>query len=136
MLRMRLRCVLVQGLELSGGLTSSSVFPKTEEKLNSTEYQAALKFVAKRKNMERYWSVMDFLFCESFPEWRFHARRFYNGNGPPLIDDPQFSDEKQKMYDVLLCDGVLELCIASLKSERWIAWNEMLNIFEKRILAA
>ncbi len=136
MLSFKLRCELVQGLRLRGGLTSSSVFPRTEEKLNATEYQQALEFVAKRKNMNRYWSVMDFLFCESYPEWRFHARRFYNENGPPLIDDPEFTDEKQKMYDTLLCDGVLELCMASLNSRRETTWSEMRCIFEKLCRAA
>lgn len=132
MSNMDLKCeLLVVELELIGGFTPATIFPKTEEKLNSTEYQKALKFVAKRKDMKRYWSVMDFLFCESFPEWRFHAFRYYNDEGPALIDHKGFTNEKQEAYDTILCDGVLELCKRSFNDERLTSWTAIIQSFEQ-----
>ena len=74
-----------QSLQVVGGATRS-IFPQVEEMLNNNEYQRALKFVAARKKMNRYWSMIDFLFCELHPEWRIACRRFYSDNGPQLKD--------------------------------------------------
>jgi len=136
MISQQLRLTLIQGITLTGGLTSGTIFPKTEAKLHQTEYQKALKFVARKKYMERYHSMMDFLFCESFTQWRFHAFKFYNGEGPRFIDEPLLDDIQQEMYDVLMCDGILELCIISLNDERWVSWDAMKKQFEIEMLLA
>lgn len=83
-LRSETKQVLVQSLQIVGGATES-IFPLAEVMLRgNSDYQQALEYVAARKKMERYQSVMDFLFCELFPGWRMVCRRFYTNNGPQL----------------------------------------------------
>jgi hypothetical protein len=67
---------------------------------NSSDLQHALEYVAAKKKIERYQSVMDFLFCELFPIWRFHCFRFYNDAGPPLRE--QAKPEQLAIYDAQL----------------------------------
>jgi len=85
-LRFETRLDMIQSLQLIGGATAS-IFPQVEALLSGDgDYQSALKYVAARKKMDRYETVMDFLFCELHPEWRMACRRFYAGNGPQLKD--------------------------------------------------
>jgi hypothetical protein len=87
MLSPGLRQVIMQRMELTGGFTNS-IFPEVEELLLSeSDYQQALEFVAAKKKMKRYWSMVDFLFCELVPlPWRFKCFMFYNNRGPMLKD--------------------------------------------------
>ena len=78
---------LLQGIELFGGATSSTVFPNAENLLHQTEYQEGLDYVSGCKNMDKYRSVMDFLFGEIMIEYRFHVFTYYNGRGPKLFDN-------------------------------------------------
>lgn len=131
---------LKMGLELTGGLTSETVFPKSEDKINETEYQQALEFVGRRKNMDQYYSMMDFLFCEIFPDpWKFKAFKFYNGKGTILINDPDITDELILFYDKTLCI-VLELALKMLNKKRETGWREaswtMLQDLTKWVLEA
>ena len=111
---MRLKLVLrqYQCPRLEGGLTKD-IFIRTAEKLMNTDYQKALMFVGKRKNMDRYRSMVDFLFCEIFPNpWRYRCFRFYEEEGPRLKDIPGFVEDHREHYDGLMCivlDKVLEL---------------------------
>ncbi len=85
-LRMESRLAIIQSLQIVGGATHF-IFPQVEAMLlESEDYQRALEFVAARKKINRYRSVIDFLFCELHPEWRMACRRFYAGNGPQLKD--------------------------------------------------
>jgi hypothetical protein len=125
MLSLCLRQGLICGLELRGGITSQTVFPKTEDKLLSTEVQKSLDKVMKRKNSEKYRSLMDFIFCELFPEpWRWKCFKYYNGNGSLLIDDEHFTDAMAKYYDIFMSDVFIEICLQCLKIERWVSWSE------------
>ena len=73
-------------LELSGGATST-VFPKVESWIDAdSDRMRALEFVASRKNMGRYRSVMDFLFCEIFTDQKKACFKFYADKGPQLIE--------------------------------------------------
>jgi len=127
---------LRQGILLTGGLTSQTVFPRTEAKLEKSIYQEGLEYVASRKRMERYYSMMDFLFCESFPEWRFICFQYYNGIGPPLIDTSNVSTSMLKSYDVMLCDGMLELCKIAVKQKKKLAWRHVYESFHELLRAA
>ena len=72
--------------------------------LGSGDYQSALEFVAARKKMDRYHSVIDFLFCELHPEWCMACRRFYAGNGPQLKD--QITPEQLVEYSERLLKAI------------------------------
>ncbi len=80
------RLAMIQSLQLNGGATSS-IFPQVEAVLfHSADYQRAIEFVAKRKNVHRYESLMDFLFCELHPEYIWACKRYYAHQGPALRD--------------------------------------------------
>jgi hypothetical protein len=127
-----LQMELVQGLEITGGLTSQTVFPKTEGKLlTRSDYQQALEYVGCGENMSDYWSMIDFLFCETFPvPWRYKAFAYYDGDGSQLIDDPDITDESLKRYDTVLCDVVLELCLWALRGDLWFSWERLRRAVE------
>jgi len=69
--------------QILGGATAS-IFPEIEALLLQGEYQDALLYFARRKNMDKYRSVMDFFFCELHPEWQRACQRFYDGQGQQL----------------------------------------------------
>ena len=108
-LRMETRVAIIQSLQLSGGATES-IFPQVEALLlANTDYQKALECVAARKQMERYRSVIDFLFCELHPQWRRACFRFYLGGGQQLKDIlrpeqlVEYSDRMLKSLEIA-CD--------------------------------
>jgi hypothetical protein len=78
-------------LEPVGGNTAS-IFRETEDYLlESSDHQCALEYIARRKNMDRYHSMVDFLFCELFPSMQKGCFAFYEDRGPQLrylIDEP------------------------------------------------
>jgi hypothetical protein len=88
MMDISLSCSLVQTqkLEVTGGITMS-VFPEAEQfLLADSDHQNALRYVASRKDMKRYKSMMDFLFCELYTRYQPACFRFYEKNGPILRD--------------------------------------------------
>jgi len=75
----------IQKLGISGGATSS-IFPKAELMLfNDSTNMKALFWLTGKKNTA-YRSVIDFLFCESFPNFKRFCFEFYNNEGPALCD--------------------------------------------------
>ena len=87
-------------LDIGGGITTS-IFPEAERMLlENTAYWNALCFIACRKRMDRYISVIDFLFCELYPRFQRPCARFYEGNGPLLKD--VLSDTEIDHYGCML----------------------------------
>jgi hypothetical protein len=82
---MSLRLSLAQTLDISGGCTAS-VFPRVDAALEATEAQEALIHVACRKDMDRYHSMVDFLFSELFVQFRRACFKFYETGGEQLKD--------------------------------------------------
>ena len=104
---------------LVGGMTSS-VFPQAESLLlGETDHWEALKFVAQRKNMDRYQSVMDFLFCETFTDYRGACQRFYEERGNPL--ERISTVEQRDKWDHVLVQ-VLEVALHQLQQDRYRSW--------------
>src|SRR3989344_2924738 len=94
---LRPQIATIQSLEITGGATES-IFKNAEMfLLESTDHQKALEYVALRKRMDRYRSVMDFVFCELNPDWRLACTRYYAGNGPQLME--QISQEPIAEHD-------------------------------------
>ena len=122
-----LQTEFIQGVEITGGLTSQMVFPQTEAKLPAhTDYQKALDYIGRDGCLDRYWSLVDFVFCEAFPvPWRHKALRYYKGEVHQLIDDPDITDETIRRYDWVLCDIVLETCLWALYERRRVSWEQM-----------
>ncbi|MDO8483150.1 MAG: hypothetical protein Q7S86_05030 [bacterium] len=78
-------CAISQEFDVSGGCTRS-VFPAVDELLEDTDFQASLRYVTSKKNMEVYRSMVDFLFCEIFLQFKKECFRFYEEDGLPLRD--------------------------------------------------
>lgn len=75
---------LSQELSIRGGATQT-IFPKVERWLQrKTENWQALQYIAGRKQMERYRSIVDFVFCEIFIEWQNGCFRYYEERGKKL----------------------------------------------------
>ncbi len=128
------RCILstrtqidiIQSLQLTGGATNS-IFPEAEAILNAGDYIKALEFVGSRKNMTRYQSVMDFLFCELHQEWQWSCFKYYAGMGPQLSE--MISVDQLIEYNGRL---LLALEIAlKLHEERqriaWVRYRKLVN---------
>ncbi len=99
---------------ISGGSTIS-IFPEVENLLGTDEYLTAFIYVARFKNKKKYWSIIDFLFCELFTKWKPACFAFYVGNGPKLkelIDEEEKENYNQKIKQAL------EIAKALLESEQ------------------
>ena len=72
---------LGQDMELCQSLTGGwtrSIFPKVEMWLEEdSDRWKALRFIGSKKSMERYRSVVDYLYAQVFPERRAEVFRFY-----------------------------------------------------------
>jgi len=106
-------------LDLVGGATES-IFPNAESWiLQEGDHWNALAEVARRKNQEKYHSVMDFLFCELFTEYRVHCFKFYEGEGPLLKE--MISQEQIERYDQILL-GALQIAYKAFCEKRKMSW--------------
>lgn len=108
-------------LLLSGGMTQT-VFPETEQLLEDLDYQAALAFVSTRKDMNRYHSMMDFLFCEIFIEYRAGCFAWYEEDGKPMLKDILSEDDLDR-YDRWLL-AALKLASEKLQAKRFLTWTQ------------
>lgn len=110
---------------LVGGATES-IFPEVEALLlsGSTDYQEALEYVAARKKMDRYRSMVDFLFCEIHPQWRMACNRYYAGNGPKLME--QVTSEQVEGYNhrLLVALDIARKIFAEKRRDSWEKYRE------------
>jgi len=119
-MRMSLVVRQSQQLKVSGGITAS-VFPEVELMLmDSSDLQNALKFVSNRKNMDRYHSVIDFLFCEIFQEYRRPCLLFYKGKGRQLRE--MATQEEIAHFGKILV-RTIEIAYARFSEKRASSWS-------------
>jgi len=112
-------CEQVQ--ELCGGITSS-VFKLSESMLiNSSRLQETLKFIAHRKDMERYNSIMDFIFCEIWTEYQIACFKFYDKKGPPLRET--MPKTEIEYYDGLIIKA-FQVALELLKKYEKKQWSK------------
>jgi len=105
---------------MSGGVTGS-IFPEVEAYFDAdSDRRKGLEYVAARKDMDRYHSVMDFLFCESFTQHRAACLRFYDDEGKPLRD--LISEEKRAEYAAHLL-YIVEQAHAWYSEKRRQSWS-------------
>lgn len=123
MLVLRPNIKLELRIEISiGGGATSTIFPEVETRLLICgDYQRALEYIASRKRMDKYRSIIDFLFCELHPAWRTACRLYYQGRGPLLkymITPAQHADANQRML-VSLDVAYQQYCEKRRKSWGW-----------------
>jgi hypothetical protein len=83
---------------------TGSIFPQVDEALNETDYQKSLEFVASKKDMDRYRSMVDFLFAEIFIQHRAACFKFYEEDGLQLKDI--LTPEQTLWYEKALLQGL------------------------------
>jgi len=119
-----------QGVQLRQEQTQlgcmDSIFPKVDEMLNQTKYQQSLEFVAWRKNMNRYRSMVDFLFCEIYTEYRDACFRFYYSDGPQLKNMPESTSEQIEKWEAVLIKSLL-FAHEVLQENRSMSWVNFAN---------
>lgn len=88
---------------------TDSLFVTTERCLANAEWQKAVRRVAPAKKMARYRTMIDFLFCEIYTEYRPACFEFYLDRGPPL-------------REILTANEVAKFD-RWLRTAAWIAWR-------------
>lgn len=99
---------------------SDCIFKEADALLNDSDAWHALQFVANKKNMDRYHSVMDFLFCELMGGvWVGRCMAFYRGNGKRLLE--LMTPEEILCCDKLLCVAIwyAQDCLKKHRQETW-----------------
>lgn len=109
-------------LDLIGGITES-IFPEVEAYLEvDHDHLKALQWIARNKSVERYHSVMDWLLCETYREWRGACKRFYEDDKPTLAE--LITEPERKVY----AWGMLQMVKRAYEAfcaERWISWGHL-----------
>jgi hypothetical protein len=118
-LGMEMKIALIQSLQTIGGATCS-IFPQVENLLGDSDHQYAIEYVAFRKRAKRYKSVIDFLFCELYTEWRKSCYLFYKDKGPQLKE--MIENEQIAQYEWRLLKAV-EVAYKLHKEKRRASWN-------------
>ena len=113
--------VIRQSQDVSGGCTGS-LFPEIDKFLEDTDHQLALQFVASRKNMDRYHSMVDFLFAEIFIKYRGDCFRFYSGDGPQLRNSKIATKENISMWQSKMIQA-LKHALEVFQEKRQINWT-------------
>jgi hypothetical protein len=101
----------------------SSIFPKVDEWLKSSEKQNALNYIGKT----RYHHTIDFLFCELFPEYKKGCFDFYKEKEPLL---KEILSHKELYEDIMIFSlekAYEQFCQKSKSS--WKQWRK--SSFEK-----
>ena len=110
---------MIQALQVCGGITES-IFPQPEAWLRSkSDHQKALEYVASRKKMDRYESIMDFLFCEIFPEYRQRCFQYYL-DGKIQLRDIITSEKLVRFNNILLKS--LEVAYDAFCEQQQMSW--------------
>lgn len=116
-----LGCICECRLDVCGGATET-IFPAAELLLNATDYQRALEFVASRKSMNRYHSVMDFFFCELFTKYRSGAFRYYDDKGPPLREILTPEQVKSFGRSLVIALQIAKRCLDEERRQTWASF--------------
>lgn len=125
---MRLVANITQRLETE---CCETVFPAVDELLAETDYQKSLAFVGRMKDMDRYNSVVDFLFGELIGgKWRQACFRFYEGDGPPLRDHPDVTPEMMADWELRLVKA-LDFAFDLWSAEFDCSWKTFKRQWEK-----
>ena len=115
---------MVEELDTIGGLTQSSL-PRSERfLLESSDHQEALLNLRANFNSD-YRSVMDYVFCEMFPQFRSKCHKFYDDEGPPLRN--LVSSDDLEMYDRCILRS-LKLAYEVFCSRRKMSWKTIKKI--------
>ena len=95
-----------------------STFPLTEQKLrDNNNYEEAIKEISPYRLMSKYKTIIDFIFCEIFTDWKELCHKFYSGEGPCMTESVNVSPEIIESFDIILSDLVLEASLELYKNK-------------------
>ncbi len=119
--------------EITGGITSS-IFKKTEMfLLSSSDHQNALQHVVSRKDVGKYHSLMDFLFCELYPNpWKSLCFQFYDDSENTLPLRDALTPKEISVYDGKLLYA-LYVAHDVFCEKRRCSWSWYANEVEARL---
>ena len=116
---MQMTIEMDHSLELVTVDSLSTCFPKTERFLSNCDNQNALSHLARRKNTDRYRSIMDFFACETLTMLRPACMRFYaTGNG--MLNEYFPAEALDQMDKMLLIAA--KMAKLSFDSQRKLSW--------------
>lgn len=114
--------VLRQAHSLEDACTHD-MFKRTEELLCSDmDFQHSLEFVGSRKDMDRYNSMVDFLFCELVLGYRKKCFLFYEGKERPLREHAVATKEQVAHWDAFLVEA-LHVARQRFNDKRSASWK-------------
>ena len=117
-----MRCELRQSMDLVGGATTT-IFPVVERMLcGETDCQLALEFVAGRKEMDRYHSMIDFLFCEIWTAFRSRCFTYYQKGGDERLLKNFLTEDERANFERWMISA-LSLAKDRLNAKRHASWK-------------
>ncbi len=117
-MRMEVKCVQ----DITGGITTS-IFPSVESALNSTEMQKSLQYAAKRKNMNLYRSMVDFLFCELWMKFRPVAKKYYADSCDENLAKHHMTVEERIDFEISMMQA-LAIAYKAMSHKRAMDWTK------------
>lgn len=109
-----------------------TIFPKVERWLDDSDHQASLDLTAKRKDVTRYRSIIDFLYAELHPQWKPACFRYYDDEGPPLKE--LITAKQRKVMEATML-VFLEVSYAHYCAKRVRSWAGTVSDMKKLIAA-
>lgn len=103
---------------------TDSIFIQSENLLESDgDYHSALEFVAARKKMNNYRSIMDFLFVEvATGPWYARCMSFYKGTSTKTASD-WLTEEEIEIWDAKLV-VLLNVAVEWFRQRRKESWTQ------------
>lgn len=99
---------------------TDSVFPRIDRWLDSGDHQQALRFLASGFGRHTYRSMVDYVFAQVFPGWRFDIRRFYAGNGPQLRKMTTAAERKVMQAEMLVALEIAHQLWCERRRSSWV----------------
>lgn len=120
-------------MDVSGGCYGT-IFPRVERMLVREGYRRDLDFVTHNiaGKKRHYQSLIDFFFCELYPDFRIACKRYYREDGPPLKEQLLFCET----HTIAEGQMILALKLARKCRRRGTAidWNEFVRHVEATIV--
>lgn len=127
-------CDVQQGIQLETPMCDE-LFPRAALLLGDTSYQRALEFVSSRRRMDRYRSMMDYLFAESVWGYQSKCFAYYRGDAPSLRDLPGVTPAQLERWDRYLVE-VLNTAQSHCERHQAIAWRQLYHTHSPLLKAA
>ncbi len=114
-----------------------SLFKDTERMIDKyNEYSEAIKWVGRSKNIDRYFDLVDFVFCETFTQWRYSCFKYYEETGPKFKDHQNMIPEMIHRYDAYMVHFVLPTALDLYKlKDTMVSWKGFRRLILDKLIA-